>query len=258
MADEVKTGIELEIAHVLFIDTIGYSQLPIDEQRQQLDELNHIVRSTNRFRAAESAGKLIRLPTGDGMALVFPDSPESPAECALEIGRALRTSSHLPLRMGIHSGPVSRVVDVNDRCNAAGAGINLAERIMSCGDAGHILLSKRAADDLVEYAQWRSCLHEIGECAVKHGARISLVNLYTDEVGNPELPLRCREARTEESASATGPRRTVAMIAAAVAMLALIGYASFSFLSRNSPAVVRDDIAPDIRARALRSFHSKI
>ena len=250
MADEVKTEIELEIAHVLFIDTVGYSNLRIDEQRQQLDELNRIVRSTNRFRAAESAGKLIRLPTGDGMALVFSDSPESPADCALEIGRALKTSSHLPLRMGIHSGPVSRVVDVNDRCNAAGAGINLAERIMSCGDAGHILLSKRAADDLVEYAQWRPCLHEIGECTVKHGAKISLVNLYTDEVGNPDLPLSCQKTGSE-APRAGEPRRSVVIIAAAIAALALIGYASFSFLSRNLPVVVRDDIGADIPRKSI-------
>ena len=253
MADEVKTGIELEIAHVLFIDTVGYSKLQIDEQRQQLDELNRIVRSTNRFRAAESAGKLIRLPTGDGMALVFSDSPESPAECALEIGRALKNSSHLPLRMGIHSGPVSRVVDVNDRCNAAGAGINLAERIMSCGDAGHILLSKRAADDLVEYAQWRPYLHEIGECAVKHGAKIALVNLHTDDVGNPDLPVRCQETSREASILVSVRRSRIAIIATAVlgivVLFSLLYF--FSPASRNSSILVNDIAASSIPRKSI-------
>ena len=146
-----KSKAEFEIAHVLFIDTVGYSKLSIGEQRDWLDTLNRLVRSTERFRAAEVTGELIRLPTGDGMALVFADSPESPAQCAAEISQALKDCSHLPVRMGIHSGPVSRVTDVNDRSNAAGAGINIAERVMSCGDAGHILLSKRAAEDLIEY-----------------------------------------------------------------------------------------------------------
>ena len=253
MADEVKTGIELEIAHVLFIDTVGYSKLRIDEQGKQLDELNRIVRSTNRFRAAESAGKLIRLPTGDGMALVFSDSLESPAECALEIGRALKTSSHLPLRMGIHSGPVSRVVDVNDRCNAAGAGINVAERVMNCGDAGHILLSKRAADDLVEYAQWHPYLHEIGECAVKHGTKIALVNLYTDDVGNPDLPVRCQEARREDSTLVSVRRSKIAIIStAALAIVALLFLLYLFFpASRNSSVLVDDTAASSIPRKSI-------
>ena len=151
MATEPRTELELEIAHVLFIDTVGYSKLAIDEQTDWMDTLNRIVRSTDCFRNAEAAGKLIRLPTGDGMALVFSDNPESPVRCAVEIAKGFGQSHHLPLRMGIHSGPVSRILDVNDRWNAAGAGINMAQRVMSCGDAGHILLSKRAADDLMEY-----------------------------------------------------------------------------------------------------------
>jgi TolB-like protein/Tfp pilus assembly protein PilF len=193
MDPEAKREIALEIAHVLFIDTVGYSKLLVSEQRELLDELNRVVRNTNCFRAAESSGQLIRLPTGDGMALVFLDSPEAPVQCACEISRALKGSSRLPLRMGIHSGPVSRVLDVNDRSNAAGAGINIAQRVMSCGDARHILLSKRAAEDLVEYGDWRNYLHEIGECAFKHGTKITLVNFYDDEVGNPQLPIRYQE-----------------------------------------------------------------
>ena len=202
MGTEPKTELELEIAHVLFIDTVGYSKLAIDEQREWLDTLNRIVRGTDRFRAAESTGNLISLPTGDGMALVFSDSPESPVQCAIEITRALNASRHMPLRMGIHSGPVSRVMDVNDRSNAAGAGINVAQRVMSCGDAGHILLSKRAAEDLAEYGLWRPYLYDVGECVFKHGTKITLVNFYKDQVGNPELPIRLQEYKRDSSQKA--------------------------------------------------------
>jgi TolB-like protein/Tfp pilus assembly protein PilF len=193
MSTEVKTEIELEIAHVLFIDTVGYSKLLINEQRESFEVLNRVVKGSDQFRTAEAAGKLLRLPTGDGMVLVFADNPEAPAQCALEISKALRDFPQLPLRMGIHSGPVSRVVDVNDRTNIAGAAINIAQRVMSFGDTGHILLSKRAADDLVEYRRWQPFLHEIGECEVKHGVKVFLVNFYSDEVGNPALPDRCKQ-----------------------------------------------------------------
>ena len=230
MANEVKTDMQLEIAHVLFIDTVGYSKLLINEQRDVLDELNRVVRSSKRFLAAESTGKLIRLPTGDGMALVFSDNLEAPVECALEISKVLRNTSQLPLRMGIHSGPVSRVIDVNDRSNAAGAGINIAQRVMSCGDAGHILLSQHAADDLIEYSHWRPFLHPIGECEMKHGTRVGLVNLFNDEIGNPELPARCKESRPDRAKFGSGGWRKAALVAAAtmvVTALALGFYAVF-------------------------------
>ena len=185
---------------------------------------------------AESAGKLIRLPTGDGMALVFSDSPESPAQCAVEISKALRSHPNLSVRMGIHSGPVSRVMDVNDRSNAAGAGINIAERVMSCGDAGHILFSKRAADDLIEYATWRPHLHEIGECSLKHGTKIALVNFYNGEVGNAEVPRRLQEYQASRGDSLfRGLRRRyrLALVAVILVALALGGYA---FLGRHLPS----------------------
>src|SRR5215472_5094316 len=188
MATEVKKEIGLEIGHVLFVDIVGYSKLLIDEQRDYLHTLNEIVRETESFRAAEAAGKLTRLPTGDGMALVFATTPDAPVFCALQVSKALRSHPEVQVRMGIHSGPVSGITDVNDRSNVAGAGINLAQRVMDCGDVGHILLSKHVADDLKHYARWRPYLHEIGECKVKHGEIISLVNFYTDEVGNPALP----------------------------------------------------------------------
>ena len=198
---EPKSDLRLEIAHVLFIDIIGYSKRLIDEQHELLQDLNQIVRNTEAFRSAETSGKLIRVPTGDGMALVFSTTPEAPVHCALEISKALRSHSELHVRMGIHSGPVSGVMDVNDRSNIAGAGINVAQRVMDCGDAGHILLSKRVAEDLEQYRQWRPYLYELGECEVKHGARVSLVNLYGDEVGNPAIPEKLKKER-ETSAAA--------------------------------------------------------
>jgi class 3 adenylate cyclase len=187
MAAEVKKEIKLEIAHVLFTDIVGYSKLPINQQRALVERLNEIVRGTDEFRAAETAGRLITIPTGDGITLVFYHSPETPAECALEISRALKKHPELRLRMGIHSGPVSGVIDATGKANVAGAGINIAQRVMDCGDAGHILLSKHVAEDLEEYPHWQPHLHELGECEVKHGAHISVVNLYTGELGNPKV-----------------------------------------------------------------------
>jgi TolB-like protein/class 3 adenylate cyclase len=195
MSTEIKKEIQLEIAHVLFMDIVGYSKLLINEQRALRETLNQIVRGTEQFRTADAAGSLIKSPTGDGMALVFHGSPEEPVECALEISRALRAHSYLPLRMGVHSGPVSGVVDVNDQTSVAGAGINIAQRVMDCGDAGHILLSKHVAEDLEEYGHWQPLLHDLGECEVKHGVRVHIVNLYTDELGNPELPEKFKQLR---------------------------------------------------------------
>src|SRR5215468_10484636 len=188
MLIETKKEIELEIAHVLFIDIVGYSKLLIDEQRDYLHTLNEVVRETDSFRAAEAAGKLTRLPTGDGMALVFTTTPDAPVSSALQATKTLRRHPELRVRMGIHSGPVSGITDVNDRSNVAGAGINLAQRVMDCGDAGHILLSRRVAEDLEQYRQWQPCLHDLGECEVKHDVRLHVVNLYTNELGNPDTP----------------------------------------------------------------------
>src|SRR6202051_117294 len=180
MSAEVKKEIELEIAHVLFIDIVGYSKLSINEQRAAVDELNEVVRASGQFQKAEAASRLIKIPTGDGMALVFYTSPEAPAQCAVEISSARKEHPRLHLRMGIHSGPVSGVIDVNNRPNLAGAGLNMAQRVMDCGDAGHILLSKHVAEDLEEYEQWRPLLHDLGVCEVKHGVRVAVVNLHAD------------------------------------------------------------------------------
>jgi TolB-like protein/class 3 adenylate cyclase/Tfp pilus assembly protein PilF len=195
MAAEVKKEIRLEIAHVLFLDVVGYSKLLVDEQRTVIDELNGVVRQTDEYQQAESAGRLIKIPTGDGMALVFYSSPEDPVECALEISRALKEHPNLRVRMGVHSGPVSGVVDLNARANVAGAGINMAQRVMDCGDGGHVLLSKQVSEVLEQYGHWRPHLHDLGECEVKHGVRLSIVNLYTEDLGNPAIPEKVKLAR---------------------------------------------------------------
>jgi len=238
---EVKKEIELEIAYVLFIDIVGYSKLLIDQQRRSLELLNEIVRGTEQFRKAEASHRLITIPTGDGMALVFYNAPEAPVECALEISRAAREHSELKLRMGVHSGPVSGVVDVSGRANIAGAGINIAQRVMDCGDAEHILLSRHVAEDLEQLGHWKKHLHDLGEAEVKHGSRVSVVNLYTEELGNPEVPQKFLQARHKAAAAvpvaADKPTRNRSWIIAAaiiiVAALTLGGY----FLSRRSAPV---------------------
>jgi Adenylate cyclase, family 3 (some proteins contain HAMP domain) len=194
-AADARVNPKLEIAHVLTMDIVEYSKLLITEQSKIMAQLTRLVRETARFRRAEVAGKLLRLPTGDGIVLVFFDDPEAPVECASEISAAIKNHPDIPLRMGIHSGPVNQVIDVNDRFNIAGAGIDIAQRVMDCGDAGHILLSKRVADDLVPLPQWNPCLHELGECEVKHGRKVSLVNFYTNEIGNPNLPRNVRRRK---------------------------------------------------------------
>jgi TolB-like protein len=195
MLSEQSSEVKFEIGHVLFIDIVGYSKLLINEQSDQLQTLKEIVRGTEQFRLAEAEGKLLRLPTGDGGALVFRTSPEAPVRCAMEIGKELKRHPELGVRMGIHSGPVNEISDLNEQANVAGAGINIAQRVMDCGDAGHILLSRRVAEDLESYRNWASHLHSLGECEVKHGVRIHLVNLYTDKLGNPEMPEKLRLAK---------------------------------------------------------------
>src|SRR6059036_3085508 len=219
MPTESSSDVKFEIGHVLFIDIVGYSKLLITEQSEQIQTLRKIVRGAEQFRLAEAEGKLVRLPTGDGAALVFRTNVEAPALCALEITRELqkhpgsKEKPQLRLRMGIHSGPVNEVVDLNEQANIAGAGINIAQRVMDCGDAGHILVSKRVADDLEHYSQWRSLLHELGECEVKHGLRISLLNLYGREAGNPELPEKFLQAKAkEQTAPGAAPAKSVAVL----------------------------------------------
>lgn len=224
-----KADLTLEIAHLLFIDVVGYSTLLVNEQIEVMQRLNRIVRGTECFREAEASGRLIRLPTGDGMVLIFFRSPEQPVLCALQISEALREHTEIRLRMGIHSGPVNQVNDVNDQVNVAGAGINIGQRVMDCGDAGHILLSQHVADDLAHYRHWQPHLHDLGECEVKHGLRLHVVNLYKDGCGNAAVPEKLRSsarwkrnsADTIRPISAPRPPRTllvVALLASGVAV----------------------------------------
>ncbi len=225
MATEIKKEIQLEIGHVLFMDIVGYSTRLIDEQRALRDTLNEIARSTEQFREADTAGTLIKSPTGDGMALVFHRSPEQPVKCALEISRALKAHPNLPLRMGVHSGPVSGVVDVNDTTSVAGAGINMCQRVMDCGDAGHILVSKHVADDLEQYAHWKPYLHDLGECEVKHGVRVGVTNLYSDEIGNPQLPKKFQVLKKRRTHVRWAEMATALLVlGAVVAVFALVLY----------------------------------
>src|ERR1700745_3849592 len=212
MASASSSDVKLEIGHVLFIDIVGYSKGLINEQSESLQKLKEIVRETEQFRIAEGEGKLLRLPTGDGGALVFRTNPEAPVLCAMEIARALKSHPELRVRMGIHSGPVNEVVDLNEQANIAGAGINNAQRVMDCGDAGHILLSKHVAEDLEHYPRWRAHLHELGECEVKHGVRIHLVNFYSDELGNAEVPEKFRQSEAKKNAPTTSQELSIAIV----------------------------------------------
>src|SRR6201984_2821782 len=211
MPPEPFSDVKLEIGHVLFIDIVGYSKLLIHEQSEQLQTLKQIVRGTEQFRLAEAEGKLLRLPTGDGGALVFRTSPEAPVLCALEVSRALKNHPELRVRMGIHSGPVNEVTDLNEQATIAGAGINIAQRVMDCGDAGHILLSRHVAEDLEHYPRWQPFLHESADCEVKHGLRIGLVNLYGDGIGNSQVPKKF-QVLTHRRAKARWAAIAIAML----------------------------------------------
>jgi TolB-like protein/class 3 adenylate cyclase/Tfp pilus assembly protein PilF len=238
MADEQKAK-RLEIAHVLFMDIVGYSKLLTDEQSEALQELNQIVRSTETAREAQAAGTLTILPTGDGMALVFTGSVEEPVECALEISRALRAQPSLPVRMGIHSGPIHHVKDANGRENIAGVGINIAQRVMDCGDAGHILVSKRVADDLAQQRRWQPYIHELGDVEVKHGVVVSLVNLYAETLGNPTPPTRLGKARGSLSGSRVATHKGLSPLALAVFIVAVLLLALAIVSVIFAPAIMR-------------------
>jgi len=237
---EVKKEIQLEIAHVLFIDIVGYSKLSVNEQHAAVEELNGIVRASKQFQEAEAARRLIKIPTGDGMALVFYTSPEAPAQCAVEVSRILKEHPRLQLRMGVHSGPVSGVIDVNDHANLAGAGLNTAQRVMDCGDAGHILLSKRVADDLGEYGHWRPFLHDLGLCEVKHGARVAIVNLYADQVGNPQLP-KTFQALKKHTARVRWATTAAVLLALAAIVAGIVVFSRYRF--RSTLAALEKSIA---------------
>ena len=246
ISPELKPDLPLEIAHVLLIDAVGYSKLLVNEQIELLQELNQIVRSTECFRTAEKTGKLIRVPTGDGMAVLFFHSPEEPVRCALEISKALQEFPHIQLRMGVHSGPVNQVTDVNDKMNIAGSGINVAQRVLDCGDAGHILLSGHVTEDLAEYRHWQPHLHDLGECEVKHGLRLHIFNLYKDNLGNPHVPQKLKRGRRWKQASGAAVRPLsvlrwpkLALIAALFVSAVALAISFSIFSRRGSPTIAQ-------------------
>src|SRR5712692_245507 len=254
MSTEIKKEIQLEIGHVLFIDIVGYSKLLITEQSERLQKLKEIVWGTEQFRQAQAEGKLLRLPTGDGGALVFRNNPEAPVLCAMEISKELKRHPELQVRMGIHSGPVNEITDLNAQANIAGAGINVAQRIMDCGDAGHILLSQHVADDLEQYPRWRSHLHDLGECEVKHGVRVHAVNFYTDEVGNPKVP---EKFKTVGAATVKAPPKSAIPKWAAILIVIAIAIGSFLFWQRQKPKTTAVTPAIPEKSIAVLPFENR-
>src|SRR5216110_1946914 len=230
MPDVQSSDVKLEIRHVLFIDVVGYSKLLITDQSQQLQKLKEIVWGTEQFRLAQAEGKLLRLPTGDGGALVFRNNPEAPVLCAMEISKELKRHPELQVRIGIHSGPVNEIRDLNAQANIAGAGINIAQRIMDCGDAGHILLSRHVAEDLEQYPRWRAYLHDLGDCEVKHGVRIGVVNLSGDGVGNAATPKKFQTIKKH--------RAHVRWATVAVALLVLGAIVGGTFFLSHRPTTL--------------------
>ncbi|MDQ3413639.1 MAG: hypothetical protein M3480_01470 [Verrucomicrobiota bacterium] len=248
-----EVDLTLEIAHLLFIDVVGYSKLLVNEQIELMHELNQIVRGTHCFRDAEASERMIRLPTGDGMVLIFFRSPEQPVRCALEISAALRERPRIQVRMGIHSGPVNQVVDVNDQVNVAGAGINIGQRVMDCGDAGHILLSKHVAEDLAQYRHWQPHLHDLGECEVKHGLRLQVFNLHKEGLGNPSIPTKLRRRRWRDGFETLPPISRWPKLASLVALL-LSGIAlalSVAFLLHRATLTPKQSATPIARDKSI-------
>ena len=230
MPTEPSSEVKFEIGHVLFIDIVGYSKLLITDQSERLQMLKEIVWGTEQFRLAQAEGKLLRLPTGDGGALVFRNNPEAPVLCAMEISKELKRHPDLQVRIGIHSGPVNEITDLNAQANIAGAGINIAQRVMDCGDAGHILLSRHVGEDLEQYPRWRSLLHDLGECEVKHGVRIGVVNLSGDGVGNAATPKKFETIKKH--------RAYVRWAAVAVALLVLGAIVGGTFFFSHRPTTL--------------------
>jgi TolB-like protein/class 3 adenylate cyclase/Tfp pilus assembly protein PilF len=260
-AEPPPSDLQLEIAHLLLIDVVGYSKLLMNEQIELLQELNQIVRGTECFRAAEASGKLNRVQTGDGMALLFFHSPEEPVRCALEISRTLQDHPHIRLRMGVHSGPVNRITDVNDKTNFAGAGINVAQRVLDCGDAGHILLSAHVAEDLAQYGHWQPYLHDLGQCEVKHGLRLHLFNLYKENLGNQQVPEKLKRRKRWKQASTVHPITApgwprIGLVALLVSAIALT-ISSLIFFHQASPPTTTAPAPGATAASALAPIPEK-
>src|SRR6266704_5952496 len=262
MPNVQEPHLHLEIAHVLFMDVVGYSKLFVNEQREIMHQLNQIVRKTAQFQTSEANGKLISIPSGDGMALVFFQSLEEPVQCALEMSRLLKNNPRIRLRMGVHSGPVDQVKDVNDRLNVAGAGINIAQRVMDYGDAGHILVSKRVADDLAQDRLWQPHLHELGEVELKHGQKVGIVNLYTEQLGNARLPEKFEALKQKQDASITERdtssilRDKRALAVAAILLLAALAIGFWKFHHSTAPKLTSTSATMSEKSIAVLPFEN--
>ena len=240
--DKEQKEAKMQLAHVLFMDIVAYSQLPTDEQSNVLATLQQIVRGTAEVVRAKEQDKLISLATGDGIALVFFNDPMAPVQCAMEINRALKGHPNIKVRMGIHSGPVDKIVDVNDSVNVAGAGINMAQRVMDSGDAGHILVSRRVAEDLAHYSTWQPLLHDLEEVEVKHGVRIHMFNLYDGDVGNANLPEKIRQKK----------KKGLLAPAVGIAVLGIVlVVAAIYFVNREPPGTPSKPMWPESEFAAL-------
>jgi tetratricopeptide (TPR) repeat protein/class 3 adenylate cyclase len=215
-------GSGAESANVLFLDIVGFTKLAVNRQRQVLKQLLEAVRSTEEYNRANAADQLLRLPTGDGMALVFLNTtPVAPVCCAKHICKALSSGSQsFGVRMGVHSGPVYRDENIDNRPNVTGDGINLAQRVMSCGDEGHIILSNTVAEFLRAFDEWRPQIHDLGEVKVRHDKVLHIFNLYGEGFGNPAQPAAVRSQR----------RRRYLMVAGA-ALLVMAGLIFYLYYS---------------------------
>jgi len=182
-----------EAAHILFVDIVSYSLLPMEEQNKTIDWLQNLVKALPDFQRAIGSKEMISLATGDGLALVFIRDLEAPARCAQQLSLQISSCPGLDLRMGIHTGPVYHRADINENRNISGSGINIAQRVMDCGDKGHILMSKSTAEMLAQLSTWRGMLHDLGEVKVKHGVKIHLVNFFSEQFGNPEVPSKLNQ-----------------------------------------------------------------
>ncbi len=242
MSFENSLSGSMKLAHVLFMDIVSYSKLAIDEQASVLHTLQELVRDSAEVAKARKIDQLTSIPTGDGMALVFFNDPTAPVKCALEISKALKSHPEIQIRMGIHSGPVNQIIDVNERTNVAGSGINMAQRVMDSGDAGHILLSKRVAEDLNQYSRWQPLLHDLNEVEVKHAVKVHLFNLYTDDVGNPAPPGTVKKRKKQAV--------TPWLIAAALAIV-IIPIAIVVFLKTRATSPPSRASKPETEYRAL-------
>ena len=222
MYSNPRTDLDLETGHILFIDIVGLARMLALEQQESLHKLSQIIRNTDAGKTTEE--ELPRLSTGSGLALAFATTADAAVRCAMQISTGWRTYPELKLRMGIHTGPVNRMTEANDRIGVAGPGVNVARRVTDCGDTGHILLSRHAVERLSDRSHWQPYLHDLGECEVTNGEVIAVVNFYTDEVGNSSPPKRFK--RKNGAHLATNDKVLLSPIPARYTLLSILFFSA--------------------------------